>query len=213
MSFKADKFQENYELNFDNDTRPKVDPFNDKKFYTNIDFEEIDIRDVSFERCKFSSCLFNEISMADTIFTGCIFEKCSIVLARLENTTFNDVLFKGCKMIGLDFTKANDFLMTMAFDETILDNIYFFDKKIRKTNFINCRIKNSDFTRVDLSGSDFTESLFEHVTFSQCKLEKADFRSARGYQIDPETNNLKKARFTLPEAQSFLAYLGINIED
>ncbi len=72
---------------------------------------------------------------------------------------------------------------------------------------------NCDFTEVDLSGADFKKSEFRETLFQQCNLEKADFTDARGYTIDPVSNKIKGARFSHPDVMSFLAYLGIEIED
>jgi hypothetical protein len=48
--------------------------------------------------------------------------------------------------------------------------------------------------------------------FHQCNLEKADFRKAEGYSIDFRINRIASARFNLPEAGSFLGFLGIRID-
>ena len=50
------------------------------------------------------------------------------------------------------------------------------------------------------------------VRFAGCDLRKADFRGARGYQVQLRSNLLKAARFSLPEALRLLEELEIRID-
>lgn len=197
---------------FDNQNKPDIQEFNESSEYNRIDFQEYSLERNSFEDYRFLSCKFDNISLNDSIFTDCRFEKCSLILTQVENTTFNNVLFQESKLLGVDFGKCNNFLFSLDMQESLLDSIFLFDKNLRNINIVKCIIKNSEFTEVDFTRADFSESRFEETRFTKCNLEKADFRSSQGYQIDPEFNNIKNARFTLPEAQSFLVFLGVVIE-
>ena len=53
---------------------------------------------------------------------------------------------------------------------------------------------------------------FERSRFSKTNLSGADFRGARNYYIDVRNNNVKKARFALPEAMSLLGSFEVIIE-
>jgi len=48
--------------------------------------------------------------------------------------------------------------------------------------------------------------------FIHTNLEKADFRSAFNYSIDPETNRIRKARFSVPAVTGLLDKYDIEIE-
>ena len=47
--------------------------------------------------------------------------------------------------------------------------------------------------------------------FGNTKLVEADLSRARNYQIDPGNNNLKAAKFSLPEAMALLYSMDIEI--
>lgn len=83
---------------------------------------------------------------------------------------------------------------------------------MKKSKIINCKIKNSYFTDTDFRESDFSGTCFEKVIFHNCNLEKSDFRTASGYEIDPGDNKIKNSKYRLPEALSFLGFLGIKID-
>ncbi len=69
-----------------------------------------------------------------------------------------------------------------------------------------------DFTESDLSGSSLDNCDLSGALFENTNLEKTDFRSAFNYTINPETNRLKKARFSLQGIAGLLEKYGIVIE-
>ena len=79
--------------------------------------------------------------------------------------------------------------------------------------FLNCTLIGVDFREADLrqadfSGSELTDSLFLHTD-----LREANFSKARNYSLAPAENNLKKARFALPEALALLYGLEIVLDE
>ena len=78
---------------------------------------------------------------------------------------------------------------------------------------IDCRAHDADFQEVDLTSADFSQSDFQGTLFNNCNLSKADFRSSRNYQIDPRTNKVKAAKFSLPEAIGLLLGFGIILDE
>ena len=59
--------------------------------------------------------------------------------------------------------------------------------------------------------ADFAGSDLERALFKGCDLEKANFIGAKNYSIDVTANTIKGARFSLPEAISLFAALGIEL--
>ncbi len=59
----------------------------------------------------------------------------------------------------------------------------------------------ADFRGADLSGT----------LFHNCDLSKADFSTAVNYNIDPGTNKIKKAKFSLFEVLGLLSVFDITI--
>ena len=70
-----------------------------------------------------------------------------------------------------------------------------------KENPYDTKPLNVNFEDVDLSGT----------IFHGCDLSKADFSKAIRYDIDPQANKIKKAKFSLPEAAALLRGFDITI--
>ena len=77
--------------------------------------------------------------------------------------------------------------------------------------FIGSKLKENYFTNTCLIGADFYDVDLSGTIFHNCDLSKADFSSATQYAIDPQTNKIKKARFSLPEAVGLLRTFDITI--
>lgn len=186
-------------------------------YHENIQYEslklcEYNLHRHTFENCHFSACHFNEMSLDHVSFCSCVFQNSEFLLTRVENCTLNSVKFLNCKIAGLNFSECNKFGFLPEFDHCRVESSVFCANNLKKTFFVNCLIKNTDFTACDLRETDFSGTRFEKTVFQKCNLEKTDFRTALNYEIDPFDNKMKNARFTLPEAQSFLGYLGLKIE-
>jgi len=171
----------------------------------------MDFTDHTFEGCSFSNCRFSELKLAGTAFISCVFETCEFVITEIQNVSFNDTLFDACKLLGINFTNCNDFGFSPRFKACLMKTVVFNNKNLKSMPFESCEIVDCDFTESDLRDADFSNSFFKGTRFHQCDLRKADFRTARGYEINPITNKIVQARFTLPEAQSFLLFLGIDL--
>jgi uncharacterized protein YjbI with pentapeptide repeats len=92
-----------------------------------------------------------------------------------------------------------------------LNDSSFYQAKIKQTVFRNCQLLAVDFTETDISESMLDNCDLRNATFDRTILEKADLRTAYNYHIDPETNRLKKAKFSLPEVVGLLAKYDISI--
>jgi fluoroquinolone resistance protein len=82
-----------------------------------------------------------------------------------------------------------------------MKNSAFNGSKLKDSHFTNTMLKNVDFSGVDLAGT----------TFHNCDLCGADFSSSAQYNIDPSTNKIKKAKFSLPEAARLLLAFDVTI--
>ncbi len=101
-----------------------------------------------------------------------------------------------CKLLGLRFDTCDNFLISFSFENCILNYASFYKLKIKETKFKNCEIKEVEFVEADLTSSLFDNCNFDRVVFDRTKLEKSDFRTSYNYSIDPEENNIKKAKFS-----------------
>ena len=73
-------------------------------------------------------------------------------------------------------------------------------------------MRENHFTNTTLSGADFSDVELSGTLFHNCDLSKANFSTATRYDINPLTNQIKKARFSLPEAVGLLRGFDITIE-
>ncbi len=73
-------------------------------------------------------------------------------------------------------------------------------------------MKQVVFTNANLSNSVFDNTDLADAVFNGTDLKEADFRAANNYIIDPELNNIKKAKFSLHGVVGLLAKYSIRIE-
>ena len=165
-----------------------------------------------YEGCEFLDCNFAKADLSEVNFIDCRFSGCNLGNAKLEGTGLKGVFFKDCKLIGLDFSACNDFLLDLGFDGRNLDFAYFHKKKLKKTKFVNCTIAEANFTESDLSQAVFDGCDLKRTVFQASQLRGADFRTARNYSIDPDKNAVKGAKFSYPDVLGLLDKFGIEIE-
>jgi len=188
---------------------------NQTEYYDQV-FNQSDIRfslsGKIFEACKFKNCDLAEVSLSSAYFSDCSFIECNVSLSDTLNTRFSDISFSLCKISGLDFTKANPFLLHMDFDDCLLSYCSFSSLKLDKSKFISCKIDNCDFYSSSLVSADFSRSTFAETIFDNTDLSKANFTDARGYSINPQTNKITKAVFSMPDVINLLNPLDIIIK-
>ena len=182
------------------------------KTFENIDFTAAKAGIREFADCIFINCNFNKADLSNDDFMDCQFRLCNLSLAIMENTGLKNVRFTGCKLMGIDFSRCNNFNFSATFENSPLDYCSFYQKKMKKTSFSNCSLKDADFTETDLSGALFTDCDLLNASFIQTNLEKADLRTAKNYALDPEMNKIKKAKFSFPGIAGLLARYDIVIE-
>jgi len=82
---------------------------------------------------------------------------------------------------------------------------------MKATQFRKCSLQEVDFIEADLSVALFDDCDMSGAMFEDTILEKADFRSASNYTIDPEINRIKKAKFSIPDVIGLLGKFDIKI--
>jgi uncharacterized protein YjbI with pentapeptide repeats len=82
---------------------------------------------------------------------------------------------------------------------------------MKNTRFCKSKLRENYFTNTCLNGADFSEADLSGTIFHNCDLCKADFSTATQYAIDPQTNKIKKARFSIPEVIGLLSGFDITI--
>ena len=145
----------------------------------------------------------------DCDFIDCHFDTCNLSNAKLGNTGLKVVAFVNCKLIGIDFTDCSDFLFAVQFDKCVLDYSFFLKKNLKKTFFLDCSIREANFSESNLTDARFQGCDLHQTVFERTNLHSVDFRTASNYSINPEANNIRKARFSYPAVLGLLDKYGI----
>jgi uncharacterized protein YjbI with pentapeptide repeats len=116
-------------------------------------------------------------------------------------------------MLGLHVDNCSEFGLSFSIENCVLSHSSFYKVKLKKTSFKNAQLQEVDFTECDLTGSIFDTCDLQDATFENTILEKVDFRSSFNYAIDPETNRIKKARFSLQGITGLLHKYDIRVDD
>lgn len=182
------------------------------KIFTKITAETLSGYNSTYENCSFVNSDLSYADLSSITFVNCSFEGCNLTLVRLSDTGLQDIRFKDCKLSGADFSKSRDFLFEVKFDGCILDNAIFYKKKNKGAKFTDCSMIETDFTEVDLTDAAFVNCNLNRAFFSRTILKNADLRTSYNYTIDPDTNMLKKARFSVHGLPGLLAKYDIRIE-
>jgi uncharacterized protein YjbI with pentapeptide repeats len=106
--------------------------------------------------------------------------------------------------VGAEFFKCVRTFFSASFKNCLLSYCNFSDLNLKNTHFDGSKIQESFFSNTVLIGADFTDADLSGTLFHNCDLCKADFSTAVRYSIDPQTNKIKKAKFSLPEAVGLL---------
>lgn len=159
----------------------------------------------------FKGKIWIEDDWRNTQLSSCSFVKCQLSQIKLEQCRMHQVIFKECKLSGLKFYQLDPMLLSFQFEKCVLIGCNFSHLKLPHTSFLECNIQSCDFVETQLSGACFKEATFKDTRFHQCNLRKADFSGASSYEINPMSNQLQKAIFSMPEAMSLLFHLDIVI--
>ena len=179
--------------------------------FTSEDFRE-GLKDKDFDNCVFTSCSFVTADLSNLNFFECIFISCDFSNAKFSNTSLKEVMFKNSKLLGIDFSVLNPFLLSFSFEGCILNYSSFFKLKIKKTNFKKCSLLEVDFAEAKLEESVFSECDLSGAIFEYTNLEKADFRESVNYILDPEKNKIKAAHFSKDGIAGLLIKYNIKID-
>jgi fluoroquinolone resistance protein len=179
--------------------------------FTGITYHE-ELAFKTFDECAFIDCNFSDAIFQSCKFKHCYFVNCNLSLLRLKGSYFIDVSFESCKILGVNWTYA---------EISLHQNLKFLKCNISQSNFLGLRLssiiiseciaRDVDFRDCDLSKAILTSNDFQNTLFSNTNLIKADFTNSTNYCINVFENQIKDAKFSLPEAISLLTGLGVKI--
>lgn len=187
------------------------------EYITNSTFEKTDYTKLPFakgeyEDCAFKECNFASTNLSEIAFVECTFENCDLSNAKLNTTALKDVAFENCKILGVDFSVCNPFLLELKFTDCQLNFASFYKLKLKGIVFTNCSLQEVDFVESELNNGVFDNCNLLDAVFERSLLEKADFRTAYNYSFDPDINRIKGAKFSKEEVIGLLAKYAIIIK-
>lgn len=190
-------------------------PFADAE-YSDADFHSLDLRDARVEGVEFQDCRFTGIHAAGAAFVRCRFLDCTfrgsdLSNASLRSTVLREVTFEDAKLLGVNWTETTG-LLRPVWRRSVLTLGNFAGLDLRKAVLSECVAREVEFGHTNLAEADLRGTDFAGSRFLQTNLTKADLRGAVSYAIRPLDNILKKARFSLPEAQTLLHGLDIVLD-
>jgi hypothetical protein len=186
--------------------------------YTNFFYHEKLVADKEarkFEECTFKKCTLNEAVFRKCSFRECTFEQCNVCNIKLKDTKIYEVKIESCKAIGINWAEAlfaNVIVnCPLEFRDSDISYSSFNLLKLSNTSIVGCKAEEVDFRECDLSESNLKGSDFNRSTFYETNLFAANFAEAINYNIDPLTNKVARAKFSLPEALNLLECLEVRI--
>jgi len=189
-----------------------IEKWCDDQVFTGKSYSGQKLTQTEFDTCSFQNCDFSNADLTDSDFVNCRFDNCNFALAKMTDSGMKNVHFVECKLVGLNFNTCSDFQFSVEFRKCMLDFSSFAEKKMKKTKFTDCSLKEVDFTMADLSMAIFHNCDIFRAFFKLTNLEKADFRTAINYSFDPESNKIKKAKFSYSGISGLLSKYNIDLE-
>ncbi len=177
---------------------------------SNVNFSLRAMDREDFECCEFSNCVFTDISNLN--FIDCVFKSCNLSNCKVNNTKLQDVKFNDCKLLGINFYQAKDFAFAVMCTNCNMDYASFDKKKLNKSNFTHCKMHSVNFTQADLTKTIFENCDLYEAIFNNTNLAGTDLTRIINFSIDPELNNIKKAKFLSQDLERLLEKHQIIIE-
>ena len=109
-----------------------------------------------------------------------------------------------CKLVGANFSQSKDFGFCITFENCLLDYASFDKKRMNKSVFKNCKMHSVNFTQADLSKTALINCDLYETLFAGTNMSSMDFTTCKNFLIDPEMNNIKKAKFLSQDLHALL---------
>lgn len=186
--------------------------FYENQVFSDLNFVQRDWQDYEFQQCQFVRCDFSHSDLRGCVFEDCTFTGCNLSMADCTDVSWRGVFFKDCKISGVNFSNCTPFGLSLRFDNCVLDYCVFFKVKLPRTQWRNCSLREADFTQANLTGGDFSGANLAGATFAQTNLVKADLRTAQNFAIDPESNQVKQAKFSILDLAGLLYKYQLDLE-
>lgn len=182
--------------------------------FKELDLSNQELMQKEFDGCRFINCNFSEAKFNKCRFCDCEFINCNLSLISVKDCTFIDTVFESCKIIGVNWTQAAwpqiKLCAPLQFFKCTINYSSFLGLYLREIAIVECTAHDVDFREADLTQADFSQTDLTKSLFVKTNLTKANFSYANNYSINVYANEIKRAKFMLPEAANLL--YGLDIE-
>ncbi len=185
---------------------PVIKPPFDKDAFT---------KEKTFVGSEFCDCDLSGMDFSGKELSACTFTHCNLSLVKFINASLSENVFRGSKLVGIDFTAIKKpilFRPFLRFEDCLLELCNFSGLNMKEATFESCSLLKCAFDQTDLTQAKFDSTDLEGTDFHHANLLQADFSRSRNYAINPTSNNIKKAKFSIPEALSLLRGFDIEIQ-
>lgn len=167
---------------------------------------------------RFDACTFQGVNWADKDLRGARFENCTWVDCDLSNVRtlgwgLQIVRFEGCKLVGVNFSICNELGLNVHFDGCILDAANFEGMDLRQVSWSGGRAREVDFTGANCEKVVFEGLDLAGASFERTRLERADFRTATGWRIQPDQNRIRHAKFRRDQLEGLLMGWELDLDE
>jgi len=173
------------------------------------------IEDKLFEGCRFINVNFFESQFNRCKFIDCEFNNCNLSAAQFKASSLSTVTFFESKVTGVNWAMLNwphiRLSSPFQFYNSIISYSSFYGLELQELVIEACIAHEVDFREADLRRANFKLTDLEKSQFVHTKLYAADFTEAHSYSIDPSQNDIRKAKFSLPDAIHLLDGFDIEI--
>lgn len=185
--------------------------------FSDLHYPSATIQNKVFENCKFINANFTEAKFIGCKFVDCEFKSCNLSAAQFDDSSFSEVTFYESKIIGVNWTKlkwpAIKLSSPFQFYKSNISHSSFYSLELRELIIEACKAHDVDFRTADLTDANFVLTDFERSQFMHTTLYSADFTDAINYHIDPNKNDIRKAKFSMPDVINLLHHFEIEIQD
>ena len=188
----------------------------EEQLFETLNLESQLIENAHFIECTFSHCNFFEMKIKNCVFDRCSFRSCTCAGTDFKYTDLKNNDFHHCSLVGISWdelkTKNGITLPFTAFENCVLKYNYFVKLKLNQFSFQGNVMEECYFEDCRMEKTNFQGCQLKNTKFAKNNLAFSDFREARDYMIDVQTNKVKIARFSYPEAVNLLTGLGIILD-
>ena len=201
-------------------TNQSTDLINQDAFYemkfSNLKLEQVELKNKTFENCQFEKSCFNEAKLIACQFIDCDFISCNLSSVRLNHTSFSGAVFHESKLIGINWTEARwpyiKLTSPIQFHRSNISHSSFYALDLKEIIIEDCKAHDVDFREGDFSNGNFILTDFERSQFMHTKLVSANFVEAINYYINPNENDIRKGKFSMPDVINLLQGFELEIQ-